>query len=108
MSTLLTYLCTELSPSWETANCAATQETPSNFKEPEGSSPSSQEPSIGPMSTLSARNIFVYQRVRELQTQLRTRILETQAIRSLVFTTQWLSQFQMKGPAISLDPFTVV
>jgi hypothetical protein len=26
----------ELSPSWEAANCAAIQETPSNFKEPEG------------------------------------------------------------------------
>jgi hypothetical protein len=43
-----TYLRTELSPSWEAANCAATQETPSNFKEPEGSSPCSQEPSTGP------------------------------------------------------------
>jgi energy-converting hydrogenase Eha subunit C len=36
---LLTYLLTELSPSWEAANCAAIQEIPSNFKEPEGSSP---------------------------------------------------------------------
>jgi hypothetical protein len=42
------YLLTELSPSWDAANCAATQETPSNFKEPETSSPCSQEPSTGP------------------------------------------------------------
>jgi hypothetical protein len=33
-----TYLLTELSPSWEAANCAAIQEFPCNFKEPEGSS----------------------------------------------------------------------
>jgi hypothetical protein len=45
---LLTYLHTELSPSWEAANCAATQKIPSNFKEPEGSSLCSQEPSTGP------------------------------------------------------------
>jgi hypothetical protein len=45
---LLTYLCTELSPSWKAANCAAIQEIPSNFKEPEGSSLCSQEPSTGP------------------------------------------------------------
>jgi hypothetical protein len=45
---LLTYLCTELSPSWEAANCAAIQEIPSNFKEPERSSPYSQGPSTGP------------------------------------------------------------
>jgi hypothetical protein len=38
----------ELSPSWETADYAATQEIPSNFKEPEGSSPCSQERSTGP------------------------------------------------------------
>jgi hypothetical protein len=44
---LLTYLLTELSPSWETDNCAATQELPS-ILEPVGSSPSSQEPSTGP------------------------------------------------------------
>jgi hypothetical protein len=37
----LTYLLTELSPSWEAANCAAIQEIPSNFKY-------SQEPSTGP------------------------------------------------------------
>jgi hypothetical protein len=37
-----------LSPSWEAANCAAIQKIPSNFKEPEGSSPCSQEPSTGP------------------------------------------------------------
>jgi hypothetical protein len=43
-----TYLRTELSPSWEAANCAATQKISSNFKEPEGSSPCSQEPSTGP------------------------------------------------------------
>jgi hypothetical protein len=42
------YLLTELSPSWEAANCAAIQETPCNFKESEGSSPCSQEPSTGP------------------------------------------------------------
>jgi hypothetical protein len=42
---LLTCLLTELSTSWEPANCAAIQEIPSNFKEPEGSSPCSQEPS---------------------------------------------------------------
>jgi hypothetical protein len=30
-----TYLRTELSPSWEATNCAAIQEIPSNFKEPE-------------------------------------------------------------------------
>jgi hypothetical protein len=41
-------LLTKLSPSWEAANCATTQELPSNFKEPEGSSPCSQEPSTGP------------------------------------------------------------
>jgi hypothetical protein len=29
-------LLTELSPSTEAANCAAIQESPSNFKEPEG------------------------------------------------------------------------
>jgi hypothetical protein len=45
---LLTYLCTELNPSWEAANCAAIQEIPSNFKEPEGSSSCSQEPFTGP------------------------------------------------------------
>jgi hypothetical protein len=39
---------TELSPSWEAANCAAIQKIPSNFKEPEDSSPSSQEPFTGP------------------------------------------------------------
>jgi hypothetical protein len=44
----ITYLLTELSPSREAANCAAIQEIPSNFKEPEGSSPCSQEPSTGP------------------------------------------------------------
>jgi hypothetical protein len=43
-----TYLLTELSPSWEADNCAAIQEIPSNFKEPEGSPPCSQEPSTGP------------------------------------------------------------
>jgi hypothetical protein len=41
-------LLTELSPSWEAAHCAVIQETPSNFKEPEGSSPCSQEASTGP------------------------------------------------------------
>jgi hypothetical protein len=39
--TLPTYLLMELSPSWEAANCAAIQKIPSNFKEPEGSSPCS-------------------------------------------------------------------
>jgi hypothetical protein len=43
-----TYLLTELSPSWWAANCAAIQEIPSNFKEPESSSPCSQEPSTCP------------------------------------------------------------
>jgi hypothetical protein len=43
-----TYLRKELSPSWETANCAAIQKIPGNFKEPEGSSPCLQEPSTGP------------------------------------------------------------
>jgi hypothetical protein len=43
-----TYLLTELSLSWEAVNCAAIQEIPSNFKEPEGSSPCSQELSTGP------------------------------------------------------------
>jgi hypothetical protein len=45
---LLIYLLMELSPSWEAAYCAAIQEIPSNFKEPEGSSPCSQEPSTDP------------------------------------------------------------
>jgi hypothetical protein len=45
---LLTYLLTELSPSWEAANCGAIQDIPNNFKEPEGLSPCSQEPSTGP------------------------------------------------------------
>jgi hypothetical protein len=36
-----------LSPSWEAANCAAIQEIPNNCKEPEGSSPCSQQPSTG-------------------------------------------------------------
>jgi hypothetical protein len=43
-------LLTELSPSCEAANCAAIQKIPSNFKEPKGSSPCSQEPSTGPYS----------------------------------------------------------
>jgi hypothetical protein len=43
-----TDLLTEVSPSREAANCTAIQEIPSNFKEPEGSSPCSQEPSTGP------------------------------------------------------------
>jgi hypothetical protein len=38
----------ELSPSWEAANCAATQEILSIYLEPEGSLPCSQEPSTGP------------------------------------------------------------
>jgi hypothetical protein len=41
--TLLTYV-----RSWEAANCPAIQEIPSNFNEPESSSPCSQEPSHGP------------------------------------------------------------
>jgi hypothetical protein len=45
---MLAYLFTELSPSREAANCAAIQEIPSNFKEPECSSPCSQEPSTSP------------------------------------------------------------
>jgi hypothetical protein len=47
ISYLFTYLRTELSLSWEAANCAAIQKIPSNFKEREGSSPCSQEPSTG-------------------------------------------------------------
>jgi hypothetical protein len=39
-----TYLLTELSPSWEAANCAATQKLPQHFMEPEGSLPCSQAP----------------------------------------------------------------
>jgi hypothetical protein len=49
---LLTYLLTKLSASWEAANYVAIQEIPNNFKEPEGSSPCSQEPSTGPYSEL--------------------------------------------------------
>jgi hypothetical protein len=45
---LLLYLLTDLSPSPEAANCEAIQEIPSNFKEPEGSSLCSQEPSTRP------------------------------------------------------------
>jgi hypothetical protein len=51
---LLTYLRTELSPSWEAANCAAIQKIPSKFKEPEGSSPCSQDPP--PVPILSQSN----------------------------------------------------
>jgi hypothetical protein len=47
-SHLLTYLLTERSFSSEAANCAAIQEIPSNFKEPECSSACSQEPSTDP------------------------------------------------------------
>jgi hypothetical protein len=43
----ITYL-TELSPSWEAANCAAIQEILNNFMKPGGSLPCSQEPSTGP------------------------------------------------------------
>jgi hypothetical protein len=45
---VITYLLIELTPSWEAVNSAAIQEIPSNLKEPEGSSPCSQEPSTGP------------------------------------------------------------
>jgi hypothetical protein len=45
---LRTYSITELSRSWEAANCAATQELTSNFMEPDGLLPCSQEPSTGP------------------------------------------------------------
>jgi hypothetical protein len=45
---IIGYLLTVLGPSWEDADCAATQDIPSNFKEPEGSTPCSQEPSTGP------------------------------------------------------------
>jgi hypothetical protein len=34
---ILTYLLTEMRPSWEPAYCAAIQQITSNFKEPEGS-----------------------------------------------------------------------
>jgi hypothetical protein len=44
----LTYLLTELSPSWEAANCAVTQELLSNLWNPKGSSPCLQEPPNGP------------------------------------------------------------
>jgi hypothetical protein len=47
-TTITTYLLTELSPSWEAANCAVIQEIPNNFMKPEGSSLCSQEASIGP------------------------------------------------------------
>jgi hypothetical protein len=47
INTCYNYLLIELSLSWEASNCAAIQEIPSNFKEPEGSSPCSQEPSTG-------------------------------------------------------------
>jgi hypothetical protein len=40
----------DLSPSWEAASCAATQEFPNIIMEPEGSLPCSQKPSIGPSS----------------------------------------------------------
>jgi hypothetical protein len=52
LKSYFTYLRTQLSPSWEAANCAAIQKIPSNLKEPEGSSPCSQEPSIGPYPEL--------------------------------------------------------
>jgi hypothetical protein len=42
------FLLTELSPSWQAANYSAIQEILSYFREPEGSSPCSQEPSTGP------------------------------------------------------------
>jgi hypothetical protein len=45
---ILTSLLTELSPSWGAVNCAAPQESPQHFMEPEGSIPCSQEPSTGP------------------------------------------------------------
>jgi hypothetical protein len=38
----------ELSPSWETTCCSATQKFPRNVMEPEGSLASSQQPSTGP------------------------------------------------------------
>jgi hypothetical protein len=43
-----TYLLTYGAEHLEAADCAAIQEIPSNFKEPEGSSPCSNEPSTGP------------------------------------------------------------
>jgi hypothetical protein len=45
---LLTCLLTELSPSWGAVNCAAPQEPPQHFYEPESSISCSQEPSTGP------------------------------------------------------------
>jgi hypothetical protein len=54
----LTYLLTELSPSWEAANCVAIQEIPSNFKKPEGSSPCSQELSTGPYHPILSKIHF--------------------------------------------------
>jgi hypothetical protein len=48
-ATLKPYLLTYAAePFLRSCNCAAIQEIPSNFKEPEGSSPCSQEPSTGP------------------------------------------------------------
>jgi hypothetical protein len=61
---LFTYLFTELSPSCETANCAAIQEIPSNFKEPEGSSQCSQEPSTGPYPEPIQSNINIVYKIK--------------------------------------------
>jgi hypothetical protein len=57
---ITTYLRTELSPSWEAANYAAIQEIPSNFKEPERSSPRSQEPSTGPYHRILSLQDYYY------------------------------------------------
>jgi hypothetical protein len=43
---------------WEAASCAATQEFPQYFIEPEGSLPYSQEPSTGPYPELDQSNPY--------------------------------------------------
>jgi hypothetical protein len=48
----------ELSHSRKAASCAATQELPNKFMEPEGSLPCSQEPSTGPYPELDQSNPY--------------------------------------------------
>jgi hypothetical protein len=69
-------LLTELSPSWEAANCAAIQEIPSNFKKSEGSSLCSQEPTTGPYPELirscpSHLTLYLLRSILILSTHLR-------------------------------------
>jgi hypothetical protein len=61
-------LLPELNPSWEAANCAATQERSQHFMEPEGSLPFSQEPSHWP---LIARQISAVHTIPSLSTNPR-------------------------------------